>query len=506
MSAPVSPASASPAQGPSPISAIEWLSSPAALPKLPVPAEPPVSRTATAPDVAVTPLDEVHLGAVGLLPQSVTGLPGDIWQRSQSQSLIRQIAALDVAQLPAMQSLLYTLLLAEAEPPADAGRGAPLLMARIDKLTELGAVNPALALIERAGPESHAGLFHRWFDLSLLAGQEDIACGSMRQRPDLAPSYAALVYCQARGDDWNAAAVTLVSAGALGDLTSSENRLLGQYLDPALAEEAIPLPPPAQITPLIFALQESIGQPINASSLPRPYAMSDLRGLSGWRAELEAAERLAQTGAMSENRLLGLYTDRRPAASGGIWDRVQAVQRFDRALQAGDTSAISTALGPAYRAMADARLEVPFARLYGPQLRDIGPLPGPAGRSTAYRVSLLSPGYEATAGALPPETAEERFLAALASGAPGEVRATSALGRAVAAGFDPATQPPAEISERIATGHLGEAILRAMALYGRAANGDLSDTPAAIASFRAVGLEDTARQAALQLLLLDRRG
>ncbi len=43
-----------------------------------------------------------------------------------------------------------------------------------------------------------------------------------------------------------------------------------------------------------------------------------------------------------------------------------------------------------------------------------------------------------------------------------------------------------------------------MILFGRGADGNLGDLTDALAMFRAVGLEDTARRAALQLMLLER--
>ena len=51
-------------------------------------------------------------------------------------------------------------------------------------------------------------------------------------------------------------------------------------------------------------------------------------------------------------------------------------------------------------------------------------------------------------------------------------------------------------------GNLGAAILRAIELATEGAHGDLRKLSVAIALFRAVGLEDVARQTALQALLL----
>ena len=216
-----------------PISAIDWLNgldSLAALPQagtefglgtgsptegLPI-AEAPTAQSALAPEVTTSTLDETRAGGVGLLPQSVTGLPGSLWQGSDAQVLSRKIEALDVDRLPSMQSLLYSLLLAEADPPTSEGDAPSLLLARIDKLLDLGAVNPALALVERAGPARHPAIFARWFDMALLAGTEAEACRQLIETPDLSPGYDAQIFCQASLGDWSGAALTFNNVRALG--------------------------------------------------------------------------------------------------------------------------------------------------------------------------------------------------------------------------------------------------------------------------------------------------
>ena len=53
-------------------------------------------------------------------------------------------------------------------------------------------------------------------------------------------------------------------------------------------------------------------------------------------------------------------------------------------------------------------------------------------------------------------------------------------------------------------GELGEALLRAMLLFSHGSRGNYQGLSNALAVLRDVGLEDTARRAALQLLLLER--
>lgn len=497
-----------------PLSAIDWLSD-NRLPPAPSPltpdaplagtlplAEPPAANTVVTPDVTVTPLDQPGLDAVGLLPASVSGLPLSLWQGSRTEDLVALIDQPTRSGLPAMQALLYTLLLAEADAPTDAGQDSRLLQARIDALMRLGAVEPAQAMLERAGPENPA-LFTRWFDATLLTGAEDTACAALMRAPQLAPSYGAQVFCTARRGDWAGAMLTLDTARALEAIPEVEADLLARFMDPELFED-MPLPrSPVRPSPLVFRLYEALGEPLPTAPLPRAFAVADLRDTAGWRAQIEAAERLASSGALAANRLLGIYSAREPAASGGVWDRVAAVQRFDDAIRSGDPEAVVASLPRVWAAMQTADLGVAFASLYSPALLRLE-LTGQAG-DLAYGIALLGPDYEAAALAQGDAHPDMGFVTAVARGQVDQMTATDPLEEAIAQGFA-ASGAPTDIAALLAERRLGEVILRTIQMVQRAAQGDPAGLASGLATLRAVGLEDTARRAALQLILMDHRG
>lgn len=488
-----------------PLSAIEWLDEASTAAVTTVPrtsfSEPPSANAVTVPNVIVTALDAPRADAVGLLPSTTTGLPVTLWEKSTTSTLLRALSHLESEPLPAIQALYYTLLLAEANAPLDAGSDAAFLQARLKALRSFGAIEPAQAMAERAGPMTKS-LFDQWFDLSLLLGQEDPACAMLSRKPRLTSDIGARIYCAARSGDWNTAALTYHSATALGTLSETDATLLALYLDPELIEETEPPEPPQSLTALQFRLFEAIGTALPTHNLPRAFAMADLRGNSGWKAEIEAAERLARTGAVPASRLLGLYTDRRPAASGGVWDRVAAIQALDQALSEGASQDLVEALPRAWRAARDQRLEVIFAELFAERL-DAAEIP-PSIASQVFEIMLLSKDYEAAAARLSSPSSDQQFLIDTARGAPSAEAARTSLQSAIAAGFANST-PPTDHQALIDAGRLGEAILAAARQIG---HGDRARDalPGAIATLRALGLEDTARRAALQLLLLDPRG
>ena len=55
----------------------------------------------------------------------------------------------------------------------------------------------------------------------------------------------------------------------------------------------------------------------------------------------------------------------------------------------------------------------------------------------------------------------------------------------------------------VESGRTGEAILKAVTLFAEGAEGDVDGISEAIAALRILGLDDAARQAALEMLLAD---
>ena len=491
-----------------PLSVIDWLgaqSPPENRPKRPPNpgrvAEPPVANNALPPAVQVTPLGDGAPRRIGLVPGSVTGLRGDIWMGSDTTALIERIRNLPDLHLPAAQALLYTVLLAEAQAPQGEARNGDLLaLARGEKLMELGALDPALSLIEQAGVTTSTAHFDLWMQLSLLTGTEQRVCERLMKSPHLTHDYGTRIFCNARAGNWENAALTFGSAQALGLLPEAQLDLFDRFLNPDFYEGAEPLRVPRQMDPMTFRLFETIGEPLPSNILPRPYAVADLRDIAGWKAQLEAAERLTRAGALPDNLLLGLYTDRQPAASGGVWDRVAALQRFETALRTSSAEAVAKTLPPAWEAMREASLEVAFATLFAEPLSTM-PLAGHAAR-LARDVALLSPNYEAAAARVIGKSPEDELLRAVAVGDAPEGPAPDApLAAAVHDAFANPT-PRADLMALARDKELGMAILRLLSLLHDGASGDTSALRDALATLRALGLEDTARRAALQIVLL----
>ena len=487
-----------------PMSAIDWLSDSLATLRTPtLPSEPDVSTGATVEDVTVQPLGLPMPDAVGLLPVSVTGLPRGLWGASRPDDLALRFRQNQPDMLPAIQALLYTLLLAELDAPAGSEPGSDtVFLARVDRLLSMGALDQAEALLSRAGASSPE-IFRRWFDTALLLGTEHELCEVLRATPELSPTFPARIFCLARGGDWNAAVLTLETGRALGFISEEEDALLARFLDPHLFEGEPPLTRPARPTPLTFRMFEAIGEPIPTATLPLAFAQSDLRANIGWKARVEAGERLARTGAVGDNQIWGLYSERRPAASGGVWDRIAALQALDAAIAARNADRVAEVLPDAWAALEQAELEVPFSHIHGKALAGMT-LDGDVG-ALALRMGLLSIDAEEIAQSAAPGSPMDQLLVGLARGQVDGLSAPSPEAQAVIDGFT-ADTVPVRLAPLLEADRLGEAILRAMALFTSGSRGDLDEVSDALALLRHVGLEATARQAAIEYLVLDRRG
>lgn len=454
----------------------------------------PVSDDATAPDVEAMLLDAPNPGAAGLLQPRVTGLPASLWRGSDPATIRALIKATDPA-VPALQHLMRTLMLAEADPPGFGPDGVAHLAARIDWLVARGAVDEAEALLQIGGLETPE-LFARWASLRLLLGDVSRPCAALTNRPTLSSDMSLRIFCAARDGDWNRAALVLRTSQALGQISPRRADLLTRFLDPEIAEETTLPPPPVRPSPLEFRLYEALGEPLPTAPLPVAFAVLDLKGDNGWRAQIEAAERLARNGSLSANRLLGLYTLRRPAASGGVWDRAAAIQALERALERGTPDVVGAALLKVWPQMANSGLLRPFAELFAEPLSEVA-LDGRAARLQRLTIALSS-GYEILG---PEADSEARFLASIARG---ETPAAASLphAAAIAQGFA-ASAPPDVLQTQLDQGRLGEVILRSVALFSSGADGNSDDLSDALATLRSIGLEDAARRAALELTVLD---
>lgn len=481
-----------------PLSAIEWLSNSVTEEAATPPATDSLQGASPPADVRVMPLDAPTIDATGVIDPSVLAVPADLWGRSSAGDLSDALRRVTLGEeaLPATARFLVDLLQTRLDPPIDAAVTDEFFFARVDRLLEKGHLGAASALLSASGVTDPAS-FRRRFDIALLTETETQACREIEETPELSPTYPARIFCLARLGQFDVAALTLGNAETLGILSEREDALLLHFLDPELFEgEPIPQPP-AVPTPLLFRLYEAVGERIATEGLPVPFAFADLSDTVGWKARLGAAERLAVTGAIPFERLMTVYLERAPSASGGVWERVRAFQALATALDRDDEAALIEALPDTWIAARQSGYQAALAIWIAPRLSELGGL----GRAThlGFEIALLA-GDAETARRFSDGSREDRFLLSIADGNAGREPAGDVLGRAVLQGLS-AVNAGAAFEALLADERKGEALFRALGQLAEGANGNPDTTAQSLAALRRLGLESLARQIAVELVL-----
>lgn len=307
-----------------PLSAIDWLSLPGLAPlteELIEPSLRPSDETMT--NITVTELALTETKSYGLIPAKISGIPKDFWTDLDPNMLGQLLGSLSTAGLPTTNELLLRALLAETD-----GNEA-VLTARVQALLDRGAVHAAISLLEQSGINTPA-TFSLLGQSALLIGNTKRMCQSFISKPHLSKDEALKIYCLAREGDWELAVLTYFTLDALETFNPTISALIKVDLDPELIGE-LSLGPivSKRVSELEFRLRESAGQRPPTQGLPLRFAYTDLSETTGWKQQLEAAEKLAIMSSLPANKLLEYYSKGSPSATGGIWERVRTVQALD---------------------------------------------------------------------------------------------------------------------------------------------------------------------------------
>ncbi len=481
-----------------PLSAVDWLSKSLETPQDVAP-EKPLSGVTIEP-IETTRLSDTQKDTVGLLPAQVSGIPLNFWGNSDTDRVASLIRNAPLGQLPQITDLWRRIILAEIDPPMGANQDNPLLLARLDNLLTAGALDPAEALLKAADP-NNPELFRRWFDVSILTQRADEACARMVKTPNFAPTLQARIFCLARAGDWSAASVTLFTGRALGAFSEDQALLLGMFLDPQMFAGAKEPAIPAVLTPLTFVMREALGLPRPAHSLPLAFLHMDLQNKAGWKQRITSAERLVREHAIPNAILLDLYLEGAASASGGVWDRVSAVQKLNNTLDAGNDKALSEALIKAYTALSPLGLQPVLADWFASALADHTLTP--AAKHIGFELAALDSDSRKLALDLASSDQTEHFIAAILSNrydAPPKGDMQQAISNALT-GLSPKTV----LHQSVDNGQRGAAVLKALTLLHSGPNSDVGDVETALSVLAYSGFKDEARNIAIQLLLLGKK-
>ncbi|MEN8710092.1 MAG: hypothetical protein ABF310_08785 [Paracoccaceae bacterium] len=491
---------ASAAQSAEPLAAIDWLIEP---PTRQIANEDEESgalgaKSGFALPIAVTTgaLTDYNINAAGLITAQTARLPSDLWPSTQIAHAARILPRVPKLKSKEANLLLAALLMAEN----DADRvfdTVPLFIARIEKLVDLGALEAAAALISLASEYNDDRLIRLALDIALIRGPAPRECTAAITADALGHEEDRLVeiYCHAVTKNWHEAELLLITSEALDLLSDVDLELMWQFMDPEYADTA---PAPTlgidQLTPIRFQLVASLGATPFLADAPTPYQWPYLNGRTGWKLQIEAAEKLAHAGVVSGNALLQHYTARKPSASGGVWDRAAAVQRLDAAIGGNRVDALHDAhaifartgdrlllaeVAYALDLSRDARIArdplwIELMLLAHPQTVDRAAIPSTQQPRLAFAVAVLAQNIQAAA----PFQASDPLAAAI-----WHALSTPVLPQAAT----------------------GPEIAQALIQLSNGENGDIYALNQSLRQLRAMGLSDHASRIAAQLTILDAR-
>ncbi len=501
---------ASAAAAQTPLSAIDWLSESLLQPPNfvitpPGRTVPPLNTS----QISAIPLEMISRDAAGLLPPDVTGFPRAIWGDTPSAIAVQQLHLVRPSPVPEVMALFKQVLLAQSDPPLDAGPKGALLLARIDQLFAIGALDEAETLIMLAGA-TEPDIFRRWFEIALVGQRTNAPCEALQAQPTLSNDIATRVICLARAGDWNAAAITVSLAESLGQIEVEDADLLVRFLDPEMFADLEDAGNPDALDPITFTLRESLALPRPDTPLPLPYLNADLNLRTPARQRIVAAERLVRASAIPPGLLFAAYRGARAASSGGAWGRAEYVQELDTALISEDGERLVEAIATAMIAFSEAGLLHAFAFEYADTLAHMPPDENTGQIARQIRRLLLIADRPmaqwANLGTADPQIVQ--FAAQLASrtDVKGFSPYSAALPNAIHLAFANHTPPKQEIPlllAKVESGNFAEVLLRALALLANGKDADPQALHEGLFLLRKLGLEDAARRIAIQLLLLE---
>jgi len=202
---------------------------------------------------------------------------------------------------------------------------------------------------------------------------------------------------------------------------------------------------------------------------------------------------LSLTGAIPENQILGIYTNHSPGVSGGIWDRVKVIKDLDAALDGKEN--FEEHFQDAWKVFKQTNHLTVFAKLFG--LRVFEDTLSPKSKKIAANLLLLTNNFKLTEGYWNPS--DIRF--GLTTGDFSRVTVIDETEKIILQIF---TEPsmPFLVEQKLNQGKLGEVILNALLQFEMGIEGNLKDLSESLSTLNLIGLETTARRAALTHLVL----
>lgn len=277
----------------------------------------PTQETAPPSEIQVKDLGSIDPEAVGTLDESSGGFGAGMWLGTPRSTIYRLIGSIPAEiRSPVMRSLAERLLLTAAALPAAekaaGGDARSVLARRVERLTAMGLIDEARALILASPTRSSDPVLVRLHvETLLLANDLGGACSTAkRDAARLAGSYwqRVAIFCQLLAGDRDGAQL---GANILAETPEFDDKAFLSIADMMAQNRPVRIVSLPSPTALHLAMLRSVNAPLPADAVEKatppllraigisPNVDLDLR--------LRAAERAALVGAIDSGRLAQIY-------------------------------------------------------------------------------------------------------------------------------------------------------------------------------------------------------
>ncbi|MEM9716891.1 MAG: hypothetical protein AAF826_10285 [Pseudomonadota bacterium] len=280
-------------------------------------------------NIIATEIAALSAEGVGLLAPSQLNLPNDLFVGVSAEAAARAFPRHNPNAPPAVNDLLRFVAKTSFDPPVSPISPSPFLLKRLDHLEKVGSIDALEALLRQVGTNSPQ-LFERWMAASIWLGLEVEPCEVIDQVPSPKP-LEAVIFCTALNGDPNRAIAMVEIAASLGRLNERDTNLFLTFFDPEIFEDLNPGAAKPKDSAIAFFMRFDMGFDLPKLAETLGPELKTLNGFAPWRDRINAAEALARSGAITGARMLAVYQEGSPPASGQPWDRIEdLVTAWDR--------------------------------------------------------------------------------------------------------------------------------------------------------------------------------
>ncbi len=322
-------------------------------------------------------LGNVNLNSIGIISAKNTTFPDNLWNRSDESVLAKKISEIPDLKLASANKVFKRLLILDTDPPINTignkNMGSLFLISRIDRLIEMGAIDEAETILDYIKTPNY-DLLKRKIDIASITGRLRGTCKKVRRHFNSPDILKFKIICLAREGDWNAAAILFSVASTLKIFSSTEKKLLLNFLDPEINVKIGKEEIKKTLSPVNFYLSLSRGSLFNTKDLSPKYAYTLSSAGNNLMERIQSSEKLVKNFSMNSHHLFSLYRSAGQNDYNKKNSLINSVINLDKAFKGNDKRIQLKVLKEAVRVFHQKNLLSQLAKEYNSILVNIEPL------------------------------------------------------------------------------------------------------------------------------------